>query len=105
MKANYLTNYNGNIILSCINSVSTVQAIIFTDSLEQISINNQFSTCDSIYGHTVLYSMKHLGYYVISDVKCGKYIRSFEPLEGELAEITEKVDTSQISLKKKQHIK
>ena len=41
--------------------------------------------------------MKHLGYYVISDVKCGKYIRAFEPLEGELAEITEKVDSTQLT--------
>ena len=88
MKLNYLEN-NNNIVLSCINSGSTVQAMMFTDGLTKISSNNQFSFCESIYGHSVLYSAANSEYYVISDVQCGKYIRSYEPLVGELSEIIE----------------
>ena len=88
MKLNYLIN-NNNIVLSCINSGPTVQALMLTDGLTEITSKSQFSFCQWIYGHTVLYSSSHSEYYVISDVKCGKYIRSYEPLEGELAEIIE----------------
>ena len=93
MKLDYLIN-NNNIVLSCINSGSTVQAMMFTDGLTELSDKSQFSFCQSIYGHSVLYSQSHSEYYVISDVKCGKYIRSYEPLEGELAEI---IETTQLS--------
>ena len=89
MKLVYLPNYNNNIILSCINSKSTVQAYIFDDSLSYINKTNQFSSCNSIYGHSVVYSSIHSEYYIISDVVCGKYIRSYEPLVGELSEILE----------------
>ena len=88
MKLTYLIN-NNNIILSCINTNSIVQAIIFTDGLTTISSYSQFSSCKSIFGHNIVYSMKNFGYYIISDVVCGKYKRSFEPLEGQLEEITE----------------
>ena len=88
MKLNYLPN-NNYIILSCINSKSTVQAIILDDKLNVIDAHNQFSSCKSIYGHNVVYSIIKSEYYVISDVVCGKYIRSYEPLYGELAEIIE----------------
>ena len=101
MKLNYLTN-NNNIVLSCINSGPTVQAMMFTDGLTEITSKSQFSFCQSIYGHTVLYSQSHSDYYVISDVKCGKYIRSYEPLEGELAEIIEttqlQIETTQLQI-------
>ena len=96
MKLNYLIN-NNNIVLSCINSESTVQAIMLTDGLTEISTKNQFSFCQSIYAHTVLYSAPLAEYYVISDVQCGEYIRSFEPLEGELAEIIETTQLIQIT--------
>ena len=94
MKLTHLPN-NNNIILSCIDSNSNVQAIIFNNGLNIISSYNQFSSCQSIYGHNIVYSIKYLGYYIISDVVCGKYKRSFEPLEGELEEITEEQSTTQ----------
>ena len=95
MKLTYLIN-NNNIILSCIDTNSIVQAIIFTDGLTTISSYNQFSFCQSIYGHDIVYSMKNSGYYIISDVVCSKYKRSFEPLIGQLEEITETVSTNQM---------
>ena len=98
MKLNYLVN-NNHAVLSCINSDSIVQASIFPDNLDNPVIKNQFESCQSIYGHNVLYSEYHSKYYVISDVKCGEYIRSFEPLEGELSEIIE-IDSTQIKQNK-----
>ena len=89
MKLYYLPNDNNNIILSCINSKSTVQALLFNDTLNYINNYNQFSSCNSIYGHSVVYSFVHSAYYIISDVVCGKYIRSYELLEGELPQIVE----------------
>ena len=89
MKLHYLTNYNNYIILSCINENAKVQAIILTDSLTQVTTYDQFESCNTIYGHNIVYSPKLLEYYVISDVICGKYKRVYEPLDGELAEITE----------------
>ena len=47
-----------NITLSCINNNTLVQTIIFdTDLGSQTSIQ-QFDECETIYGHSVLYSKK-----------------------------------------------
>ena len=86
MKLNYLVNMQ-NIALSCINSNSTVQAMFFDDSLNFVKSSEQFTDCDSIYGHSILYSKNYSDYYVVSDVICNNIIRAFEPLIGTLSEI------------------
>ena len=88
MKLDKLYN-NNNIILSCINQNAVVQALVFQDSLGSINTYSQFQSCNSIYGHNVVYFSQKSEYYVISDVLCDKYKRYFEPINGELSEIIE----------------
>ena len=85
-----------NITLSCINNNALVQTIIFdTDLGSQTSIQ-QFDECETIYGHSVLYSKKHSDYYVISDAVCNGIKKCFEPVNGEISRI-EEVDIDQPS--------
>ena len=88
MKLNYLADVN-NIALSCINSNAIVQAIFFNEDLELINSFQQFTECESIYGHSVLNSKNNSAFYVISDAICNNIKRCFEPLEGTLSSIEE----------------
>ena len=86
MKLNYLAD-GQNIVLSCINSESTVQAKFFNQDLNLKSsyTYTQFSQCQNIYGHSIVnYNSE---YYIVSDVVCDNYKRCYEPLEGELSPI------------------
>ena len=88
MKLNYLADV-GYIALSCINSNATVQAVFFDDDLESGNSFQQFTECESIYGHSVINSKNNSAFYVISDAICNNHKRCFEPLEGTLSPIEE----------------
>ena len=100
MKLNYLERYQ-KISLSCVDDISTVQANFFNDQFESVSSYKQFSDCQSIYGHSIIYSNSKLN--VISDVICDNVTRVYEPLDGalspiiEIIEIMEPTDDSEIS--------
>ena len=86
MKLNYLSN-SQNIALSCINSISTVQAMFFDNNLNILNTSEQFTDCESIYGHSVIYSENYSDFYVVSDAVCQNITRSFENLKGSLSKI------------------
>ena len=95
MKLYYLADAQ-KIILSCINPISTVYAFFYGDDLNQINSYNQFSQCESIYGHSIVYSKNDLSFYIVSDVICQNYKRYYEPLAGDLSEIEIEIDSTQI---------
>ena len=86
MKLDYI-NGGQKISLSCINPVSTVQAIFFNNNLDLINsdTHTQFAQCQSIYGHSIINN--DISFLVISDVICYNYKTCFEPLDGELMNI------------------
>ena len=88
MKLNYLADV-GYIALSCINSIATVQAVFFDDDLESVNSYQQFTECETIYGHSVISSKNNSAFYVISNAICNNHKRCFEPLEGTLSPIEE----------------
>ena len=85
MKLDY-SPFGKKIYLSCISGISTVKARFFDKELNLIDsdIYEQFTQCSSIYGHSIVYNSV---YYVISDVICDNYKRSYELLDGELSPI------------------
>ena len=92
MKLNYLLN-TSQIILSCIDSLSTIKALLFKfDDFEKLETYEKFSQCESMYDHSIINLNQNSTLYVISDVKCQNYKRCFEPLIGDLTPI--KVDTT-----------
>ena len=93
MKLYYLADTQ-KIILSCINPISTVYAFFYGDDLNQINSYNQFSQCESIYGHSIVYSKNDLSFYIVSDVICQNYRRYYETLVGDLSEI--EIESTQI---------
>ena len=95
MKLYYLADAQ-KIILSCINPISTVYAFFYGDDLNQINSYNQFSQCESIYGHSIVYSKNDLSFYIVSDVICQNDKRYYEPLVGDLSEIEIEIDSTQI---------
>ena len=62
--------------------------------MNQINSYNQFSQCESIYGHSIVYSKNDLSFYIVSDVICQNYKRYYEPLVGDLSEI--EIESTQI---------
>ena len=64
--------------------------------MNQINSYNQFSQCESIYGHSIVYSKNDLSFYIVSDVICQNYKRYYEPLAGDLSEIEIEIDSTQI---------
>ena len=86
MKLKYLVGAQ-KISLSCINDISTVQALFFDDNLDLLNSepNEQFTQCESIYSHSII--QKNSVYYIISDVICENYKRSYKLLDGPLSPI------------------
>ena len=84
MKLNYIGQ---KISLSCISDTSTVKARFYDKELNLVNsdINEQFTQCSSIYGHSIV--QYNYVYYVISDVICDNYKRVYELLDGELSSI------------------
>ena len=89
MKLNYLEGYE-KISLSCINDISTVQANFFSDQFNSVASYVQFTNCESIFGHSIIYSNSKLN--VISDVVCDNATRSYEALDGVLSPIIEVIE-------------
>ena len=85
MKLNY-SPIGGNIYLSCISGISTVKAKFFDKDLNLINSDTyeQFTQCSSIYGYSIVHNSV---YYIISDVICDNYKRTYELLDGELSPI------------------
>ena len=80
MKLNYLTNIN-QIVLSCIDSTSKVQALLFkSNDLTELNTYEKFSQCDFMYGHSIINLKYNSTLYIISDVKCQNNKKCFEPL-------------------------
>ena len=91
MKTNYL--YEKNLLsFSCIVSGAEIQSILLNNDLGIVQTDNQFGRCESIFGHSVLYSNYYNKYYVVSDVKCDRHQRTFFPLIGEVPVIVEEVE-------------
>ena len=88
MKLNYLADIS-KISLSCINSESTVQAVMFDDSFNKGTSISQFTQCQTIYGHSIVNYKTQSAYYIVSDVICDNIKHSYEPLDGPLSEIVE----------------
>ena len=87
MKLNYLLNTE-KIVLSCIDSISTVKALTFDfDKFDELETYEKYSQCESIYDHSIINLKQNSTLYIISDVKCQNYKRPFEPLIGELTPI------------------
>ena len=66
-----------------------IQSILFNDDLQIYQTKSQFSTCESIYGHSVIYSDYYYKYYVVSDVICSNHKRTFIDLYGSIPIITD----------------
>ena len=91
MKTNYL--YEKNLLsFSCIVSGAEIQSILLNNDLGIVQTDNQFGRCESIFGHSVLYSNYYNKYYVVSDVKCDRHQRTFFPLIGEVPVIVDEVE-------------
>ena len=91
MKTNYL--YEKNLLsFSCIVSGAEIQSILLNNDLGIVQTDNQFGRCESIFGHSVLYSNYYNKYYVVSDVKCDRHQRTFFPLIGEIPVIEDEVE-------------
>ena len=96
MKLNYLAD-GEKIVLSCINSNSIIKAVFFNSNLEKGDSYEQFSQCNSIksiYGHSII--QLNSKYYIISDIICDNYKRSYELLNGDLSIITIITTTQQM---------
>ena len=90
-KTNYL--YETNLLsFSCISSDATVLSILTNNNLGIEQINEQFKTCESIYGHSVIYSTYFTKYYIVSDVICDNHQRTYIPLIGEIPKLEEEIE-------------
>ena len=88
IKISYI--YEKNILsFSCIGTDAVIHSILFENNLNKIKEYNQFEQCESIYGHSIIYSEYYREYYIISDVVCNSHKRSFIHLIGDLPEIEE----------------
>ena len=55
----------------CSDSNGGIQAAFFNKALKTPDFSFiQFSSCENIYGHSILYSNNEQDYFVVSDVKC-----------------------------------
>ena len=91
LKTNYI--YETDLLsFSCIGSGTVMQSILFNNNLNIVQTNNQFDICESINGHSVIYSQYYQQYYIISDVICYNHQRTFIPLIGEIPIIEEEVE-------------
>ena len=91
IKTNYI--YEKDLLsFSCIGSGSIVQSILLSNSLSIVQTNKQFETCESIFGHSVLYSSYYQQYYVVSDVICDNHQRTFIHLIGDIPKIEEEIE-------------
>jgi len=77
---------------SCIGSGTEVQSILINNALNIVQANNQFDICDSIHGHSILYSQYYQKYYIISDALCYNNHLPFFPLIGRITNITEDIE-------------
>ena len=69
-----------------------MQSILFNNNLNIVQTNNQFDICESINGHSLIYSQYYQQYYIISGVVCYNHQRTFIPLIGEIPIIEEEVE-------------
>ena len=91
METNYL--YEKDLLsFSCIISEAEIQSILLNNDLNIAQTNKQFGRCESIFGHSVLYSNYFNKYYVVSDVKCDRHQRTFFPLIGEVPVIEDETE-------------
>ena len=88
IKINYI-HEKDEIFFSCINPAGFLNSILLKNSFEIIQYNKQFETCESIFGHSIIYSIFYNEYYIISDAICDKYQRTFIPLIGDIPKIEE----------------
>ena len=87
-KVNYI--YEKNLLsFSCISSDAVVQSILFNNALNIVQKRNQFNECESIHGHSVLFSEHFKKFYIISDVSCYSNILPFFPLIGRVPNLNE----------------
>ena len=91
IKTNYI--YEKSLLsFSCIGPGAAVQSILVSNSLSIVQTNTQFETCETIYGHSVLYSNYYGKYYVVSDVICDDHQRTYIHLIGDIPKIEEKIE-------------
>ena len=103
IKTNYI--YEKSLLsFSCIGSGAAVQSILVSNSLSIVQTNKQFETCESIYGHSVLYSNYYQKYYVVSDVICDNHQRTFIHLIGDIPKIEEKIEEEEIDIEEEKLI-
>ena len=93
-KTNYI--YETDLLsFSCISSRSVIQSILINNDLSIVQTNTQFDVCESIHGHSVIYSQYYEKYYIISDVVCYNSQRTFFPLIGDVPEIKEEEEVEE----------
>ena len=71
LKVNYISKTD-KISFSCIDYDGSIQADFFDSKLysEYSTSIKQFSSCENIYGHSILYLNNEKKYFILSDVKC-----------------------------------
>ena len=83
---------------SCLVSNAEVQLILINNALNIVQKANQFDICDSIHGHSILYSQHFQKYYIISDVLCYNNNFPFFPLNGRITNINGSFEVEEFNL-------
>ena len=89
-KINYI--YEKDLLsFSCISTGASIQSILINNNLNIIQTKTQFERCETIYGHSVIFSNYYNEYYVVSDVICYRIKWPFFSLNGEIPLIGETI--------------